>query len=143
MSETPKPRASKHILFAFKVAVAMIGAALLVALARKQGWIDGELAVRASMVIVGLGLAALFNGWPKMLYGPPPRSIHDATVAQAVVRVSGWAMTLTFIAWAALWAFASQELALIGSIAALSASVAVMLGCTMWKCVACRTSRTD
>jgi hypothetical protein len=143
MSETPKARARNHILFALKVAAVMIAAALLVALARKQGWIDGELVVRASNIIVGLGLAALFNGWPKMLYGPPPRSIHDATVAQAVVRVSGWAMTLAFLAWAALWVFASQELALIGSIAALSASVAVMLGFTMWKCVACRTSRSD
>lgn len=143
MSENPNPRARKHILFSLKLAAIMIGAALLLSLARKQGLIDGELVVRAIGVIIGLALAAYGNVMPKMLYGPPPRSIHHATLAQAVVRVSGWAMTLAFLAWAALWAFAPQELVIIGSLAVVGASASVMLGYTVWKYVAGRTSRSD
>ncbi|MCC7261789.1 MAG: ammonium transporter [Candidatus Latescibacteria bacterium] len=142
MNENPKPRAIKHILFALKIAAVMIGGALLLTLARKQGWIDGEQVIRANNVIMGLALAAYFNAMPKMLHGPLPDSIPDATMAQTLGRVNGWAMTLAFLAWAVLWAFAPQELAQIGSIAAVGTSAAVTIGYMVWKLVARRTARS-
>ena len=135
MSENPVLlTARKHIFFALKIAGGMIGASLLLTLARQQGLVDGELVVRANNVIIGLALAAYFNVLPKMLE-PQPLSIRicHATVRQAVVRVSSWALTLAFLVWTALWAFAPQGLAKIGSLAAVGASVAVMLGYTVWK----------
>ncbi|TWT21420.1 hypothetical protein FQY83_08755 [Luteimonas marina] len=140
MSENRNPRARKHVLFAVKLAAVMIGAALLLALARKQGWIDHGLVVRAYNVVMGLALAVYFNVMPKVMHEAPPRSMREATLAQAVARVSGWTMTLAFLAWAALWAFAPQEIAKAGSLAAVGASVAVMLGYTVWKSVAGRRS---
>ena len=142
MSENPTLRARKHITFALKIAAAMIGGALLLTLARKQGLIDGELVMRANNVIMGLALAAYFNAMPKMLHRPLPASIQDATMAQTLGRVNGWAMTLAFLTWAALWAFAPQELAQIGSMAAVGASMAVTVGYLVWKLVARRTSRS-
>lgn len=142
MNDSPNPRARKHVLFALKLAAVIIGGALLATLARQLGWIDAGQVVRAYNVVMGLALAAYGNAMPKMMDGTPPRSLQDATLRQAIGRVSGWAMTLAFLVWAALWAFAPQDLALIGSVAAVAASVAVMLGYSVWKCTAGRTSRS-
>jgi uncharacterized membrane protein YeiB len=109
---------------------------LLLSLARKQGMIDGETVTRGVMMLIGLSLTAYGNIMPKMLNGTP-RSIRDATVAQAVMRVGGWAMALGFLVWTALWAFAPQELASIGSMVAVGAGMAVMLGYTVWKYRTC------
>lgn len=145
MNDNPNATANakKHILFSLKLAAAMIGAGLLLSLARKQGWVDGELVQRAIGVVIGLGLAAYGNAMPKMLYGPPSLSIQHATLAQASARVSGWTMTLAFLAWAALWAFAPQDLLVFASLAVVGASSAIILGYTVWKYIACRTSRSD
>lgn len=143
MNENPTTQAKKHILFSLKLAAVMIGAGLLLSLARKQGWINGELVERAIGVIIGLALAAFGNAMPKMLYGPPPRSLHHATLAQAAVRVGGWTMALAFLAWAALWAFAPRDLILIGSLAIVGASATIILGYAMWKYVAGRASGSD
>jgi len=143
MSEIPViPCARKHILFALKIAALMVGVALLLSLARQQGLLDGEWVLRANFVTIGLALAAYFNALPKMLDGSLPQSIRDATVAQGVRRVNGWAMTLAFLAWAALWAIAPQEFANIGAMAAVGAGVAVTVGYLVWKLVFCRASRS-
>lgn len=141
MSEKLHPRIRQDILLGFKFGVVMIGAALLLTLARRQGWIDAELVVRGYNVILGLALAAYCSVIPKM-YGPAPRSLHHATLAQASRRVSSWAMTLAFLVWTALWAFAPSEFARIASVATVGASIAVSLGYTVWKAAACRTSRS-
>ena len=142
MSESPYLRARKQILFAIKLAAVMIGAALLLTLARKQGWIDPAQVMRAQNVIIGLALAAFCNAMPKML-GRPPRSIREATLSQTVLRVGGWVMTVGLLVWTALWAFAPQRLAATGSMIAVGASVAIMLGYAAWKCITFHTSRSD
>lgn len=143
MNENSSARGRRHLRFSLKLAAGLVGAALLLALGRAQGWIDGETVVRAYNVIMGLGFAAYGNALPKMMHHLPPRSIHEATLAQAVARVASWAMTLGFLAWAAFWAFAPRDLALVGSLAAVGASVAVMLGFAVWKFAASRASRSD
>ncbi|MET3652080.1 hypothetical protein [Dyella japonica] len=142
MSEKLHPRIRQDIVLGLKLGIVMIGAASLLALARSQGWLDGAMVERAFNVILGLAFAAYSNLIPKM-YGPPPRSLRHATLAQAVRRVSSWAMTLAFLAWAALWAFAPKEFARVTSVAVVGASIAISLGYLMWKAAACRASRSD
>ena len=143
MNQNPVAQAKKQIFFSLKLAAVMIGTGLLLSLARKQGLIGGELVERAMGVAIGLALAAYGNAMPKMLYGPPPRSIQHATLAQASVRVGGWTMTLAFLAWAALWAFAPRDFIVTGSLAVVGASATIILGYTVWKYVASRASRSD
>lgn len=126
--------ARKEILFGLKLAAAMIAGALLLAVAHKQGWVGAELVTRGNNIIIGLALAVFCNAMPKRMQGSP-RSVQQATLAQAIGRVGGWAMTLAFLVWTALWAFAPQELARTGSMVAVGAGVAVMLGYAAWKCV--------
>jgi hypothetical protein len=132
MIDNPNPRIRQDILFGLKLAAVMVGGALLLTLARKQGWIDQEVVTRAYNVILGLALAAYANAIPKM-YGPPPQTLHHATLAQAVRRVASWALTLAFLVWTALWVFAPRDIAQIGSIAAVGAGVVVMFGYLIWK----------
>jgi hypothetical protein len=143
MNEHHNPRARKHVLFALKLAAVMVGGALLLTLARKLGWIEAELVTRAYNVIMGLALAAYGNAMPKFMHEMPPRSIHEATLAQAVARVTSWAMTLAFLAWAALWAFAPLDVARIGGIAVVGTSAVVMIGFIAWKCASTRALRHD
>lgn len=126
--------ARKEILFGLKLAAAMIAGALLLTVAHEQGWLDTAQVTRGHNVIIGLALAVFCNAMPKRMQGSP-RSIRHATLAQAIGRVGGWAMTLAFLVWTALWAFAPQDLAWIGSMIAVGAGVAVMLGYAVWKCV--------
>ncbi len=143
MNDTPNPRARKHVLFSLKLAAIMIGGALLLTLARKQGWIDGDVVTRAYNVIMGLALATYGNALPKFMHETPPRSIREATLAQAMARVSSWGMTLAFLAWAALWAFAPMRFALVGGIVAVVASVLAMIGFMAWKCARTRALQHD
>jgi hypothetical protein len=143
MSENPNLlRARKQIIFSLKLAAIMLGGALLLVLARKQGWIDATQVVRANNIILGLAFAAFCNFTPKMLNGSP-RSLHQATLAQAAARVSGWTMTLAFLVWTAAWAFAPQDIATVVSVTAVGASVVISLGYAVWKSAACRKQRRN
>lgn len=143
MSEnSPLQAAKKEILFGLKLAAVMIAGALLLTLARKQGWFDAEQVMRGNNVIIGLALAAFCNFMPKRMTGTP-RTIHHASLAQSIGRVGGWAMTLAFVVWSALWSFAPLELASIGAVAAVGVGVATMIGYTVWKCAGGRVSRSD
>ena len=141
MNENSRPRAN-NIWFSLKLAGSILGASLLLTLARQQGWLDAEQVMRAFNIVLGVTLAIYGNALPKMMDGNPPRTLHEATVAQAIGRVSGWAMTLAFLVWAALWAFAPLQIARIGSIGAVVASVVVMLGYAMCKYAAGRSSKS-
>jgi hypothetical protein len=132
-------RAKKEILLGLKLAAVIIGGAMLLALARKLGWVDAGQVARGNNVIIGLALAAFCNVMPKRMSGTP-RTVHHATLAQSIGRVGGWAMTLAFLVWSALWAFAPLELARMGAMAAVIAGVAVMIGYAAWKCVTWRAS---
>lgn len=135
------PRAKKEILFGLKLAAAMIAGSLLLTFARKQGWVDAEQVMRGHNIIIGLALAAFCNFMPKRMTGSP-RTLQHAGLAQSIGRVGGWAMTLAFVVWSALWAFAPLDVAGIGSMAAVGTGVAMMIGYTVWKCAASRVPRS-
>ena len=134
--------ARKHIVSALVIAAVQVGGALLLSYARKQGMIDGETVTRGVMVLIGLGLAAFGNTMPKMLDGPP-RTVREATAAQSVLRVGGWAMTLSGLAFAALWAFAPRGGAEIASVAVVVAGTAFMLGYAVRTGIVAHKSTSD
>jgi hypothetical protein len=134
--------AKKRILSALIIAGVQVGGALLLTYARKQGMIDGETVTRGVMVLIGLSLAAFGNTMPKTLDGPP-RSIGQSTAAQSVLRVGGWAMVLSGLAFAALWAFAPRGAAEIASVAVVAAGMAFMLGYTVRTGIVAHKSTSD
>lgn len=143
MNTNPSSRtARKQIVSALIIAGVQVGGALLLTYARKQGMIDAETVTRGVMVLIGLGLAAFGNTMPKMLDGPP-RTVREATAAQSVLRVGGWAMTLSGLAFAALWAFAPRAGAEIASVAIVAAGVAFMLGYAVRTGIVSRTSTSE
>ncbi|GAB2791946.1 hypothetical protein [Dyella kyungheensis] len=142
MSEHSSRRIRQDIVLGLKLGASMIVVALLLALARRQGWIDQTQVVRAFNIVLGLGFAAYSNLLPKM-YGPPPRSLRHATLAQAVRRVTSWTMTLAFLIWSVLWIFAPQQIASIASVAVVIAAIAISLGYLVWKAAGGHTSKTS
>ena len=143
MNQHHTSRARRHIVFSLKIAGAIIVSALLLTLARSQGWIDQSQVGRAVNIVIGLGMVAYANVMPKFMHETPPRSLREATLAQAFGRVGSWAMTLGFLVWTALWAFAPRDIAQVGSIAAVVASMVVMFGYLAWKYAAYRTSKSE
>lgn len=141
MSEHSHRRIRQDILLGLKLGAVMLVTALLLALARKQGWLDEAQITRAFNIVLGLAFAAYSNLLPKM-YGPAPRSLRQATLAQAVRRVSSWSMTLAFLIWTALWAFAPLKLAGMASVTVVVAAIAMSLGYLVWKAARCHASRS-
>ncbi len=136
MNENPTSSTNgKYLLLALKLAAVLIGSSLLLSLARREGLIGSESVERAVGVLIALVCAAYCNVMPKLL-GQQPTTIGDAKVAQALGRVSGWAMTLAFLASAALWAFGERGVAQVGSIVAVGASGVVVVGYACWKYIA-------
>lgn len=134
-------RARNDIVLGLKMAAAMIAGALLLSFARRQGWVNAEQVMRGNNVIIGLALAVFCNAMPKRM-NRSPRTVAQATLAQSIARVGGWAMTLAFVAWAALWAFSPQPFASIGGMVAVGAGVVLMMGYAAWKCIAFHTSKS-
>lgn len=88
--------------------------------AREAGHVDGDTVTRIVMAAIGLMLAWFGNRIPKR--------IAPALWAQRVSRVSGWAMVLSGLVYAGLWAFAPIQLAITGGSSAVLAGIAVTLG---------------
>ncbi|MBX3443783.1 MAG: hypothetical protein KF774_15345 [Planctomyces sp.] len=142
MNDIPTASHGRHVVFAIKLAAAMIGAALLLTLARLQGLIGRESVERAINVVTALACAAYCNVIPKAL-GPPSSTIQAAKVAQTLGRVSGWTLTLAFLISAAGWAFAPTGVAQIGSIVSIGVSGATIVGYSLWKRLPMRNRRTN
>lgn len=141
MHDHHSSRSRRHLLSALLLAGVIIATALLLALARSQGWIDQGQVVRGFNIALGVALAAYGNALPKLMHETPPRSREEATLAQSVARITSWAMTVAFLAWAALWALAPADIAKPAGLAIVAASVVVMIGGTTWTCMRSRTPR--
>ena len=133
MNENPKPGSTvESPIFALKLAGVIIGSALLLTLALTAGLIGQESAERWNHIITALVCAVYCNFLPK-IFGAPPATIRDATLTQAMIRVSGWSLTLAFLVYAAFWAFGSADVAQIGSVVAIAASGVIVVGYSIWK----------
>ena len=117
----------KNIRASLLIGGAQVAGALLLTLARKQGWIDAEGVTRGAMVIIGLGVAAIGNMVPKTRDGPPPPTMELAALRQRVLRISGWALMLGGLMFAGLSAFAPPDVAPMSAVITLGGSMAVMI----------------
>ncbi|RYE08411.1 MAG: hypothetical protein EOP22_13635 [Hyphomicrobiales bacterium] len=134
MSDDATIRARKTIRDALILAGAMLVGTLALTVANKAlGWIDSDTTTRGVMVLIGLMLVVTGNGMPKKQEGPPSQTIGDLATRQAILRVGGWAMLLGGLVWIALWIFAPRDIATSGSVAAVAASVVVMVGYSIWR----------
>lgn len=101
-------------------ALVLVVAAVLV-WAKHQGLVDTAFATRGTMVAVGIMLAANANLIPKAGTAKTERHI-------ALQRVSGWAMTLGGLGYAAAWAFVPLDNAAYISMAAVAAGIVWFVG---------------
>ncbi len=131
---------TKHVFFSLKLAVFLIGASLLLTLGLNQRLISQEWVERGFGILLGLVMGVYANAIPKFT-GTPPTSAGDATIAQSLRRVSGWALTLGFFVSAGLWAFAPIDIAQVGSIVCPGVSALIVLVVVIKKCIQCRKSR--
>lgn len=98
----------------------IIALALAASFARQEGYIDADMTNRIVLGAIGLMIAWQGNRMPKAL--APTAS------ARQVNRVAGWSLALSGLVYAALWAFAPFQVALIGGCGAIILGMAVTFG---------------
>lgn len=87
--------------------------------ARSQGVIDGDTTTRIVFTAIGLMVAWYGNRMPKAL--------APSECARQVARVGGWAMAVSGLVYAGLWAFAPLHVALYVGCGAIAAGVLVTI----------------
>jgi hypothetical protein len=101
-------------------ALGIIAVALTASVARKLGFLEGDIAERLVIGLNGLMVAWYGNRMPKAF-------VPNAQARRAR-RVGGWSMVLSGLAYAGLWAFAPMAVATVGGMLALLTGIAVTLG---------------
>lgn len=94
--------------------------ALAATLARQLGYIDQDATIRIVLGATGLMIASYGNRMPKKM-------VPDERARQAT-RVGGWSMAISGLIYAALWAFAPFNVALIGGCGAIILGMAITFG---------------
>ena len=102
----------------------LIALALAASFARQQGYIDGDTVNRIVMGATGLMVAWFGNRMPKTFVA--------GADARKITRVGGWAMALSGLVYAALWAFAPFDVALYVGCGAILAGMATTIGYGLW-----------
>lgn len=94
--------------------------ALASSFAQSQGYIDDEASSRIVLGATGLMIAWFGNQMPK--------TFVPSASARSVNRIAGWSLALSGLVYAALWAFAPFQVALIGGCGAVIAGMVVTFG---------------
>ena len=89
---------NKELIAALAWGGGIVALALGATFARKLGYIDGDTVMRLVMGMNGLMIASNGNRLPK--------AVVPSACAQRARRVAGWAMALSGLVFAGLWAFA-------------------------------------
>jgi hypothetical protein len=103
---------------------AILAVALGATFARKLGYIDGDTVIRLVMGMNGLMIASNGNRLPK--------AVVPSASAQQARRVAGWAMALSGLVFAGMFAFAPISVAAKVGTGAVFAGVAIALGYSVW-----------
>ena len=111
---------NKDILAGLAWAGGIIALGLGATLARKLGYIDGDTVTRLVVGINGVMIAWYGNAIPKAF-------VPSAHARQAR-RVAGWALVLSGLVYAGLWAFAPIPVAVAGGCSAVAAGIVVTVG---------------
>lgn len=111
---------NREVIGSLAWAGGLIGLALAGTLARQMGYIDQDALTRLVMGATGLMVAWYGNLMPK--------AFVPSAVARKVKRVGGWSMMVSGLIYAAMWAFAPFDLALVIGCGAIAAGIAVTIG---------------
>ena len=111
---------NKELIGAIGWGVGIIVVALGATLARELGYVDGDTVTRVVIGMNGLWMVWYGNRMPKAMV--PSASARHAT------RVASWAMVLSGLVYAGLWAFAPIPVAIAGGCGAVLAGISVTLG---------------
>lgn len=111
---------SKDVMGGLAWGVGILVAALGVRLARETGYLEAETGTRIVISLIGLMVAWFGNQMPK--------AFVPAAWARKVRRVGGWAMALSGLVYAGLWAFAPIPVAVVLGCGAIVAGMAVSIG---------------
>lgn len=111
---------SKDMIGNIAWAGGLIAVSLAATVARQMGYVEGDTVTRIVLGLTGLMIAWYGNRMPKAI-------VPDACARQ-ITRVGGWALALSGLVYAGLWAFAPMSVALIGGCGAIIAGVAVTVG---------------
>jgi hypothetical protein len=115
-----KPQTMNELMAGLTWGFGIVAVALSASTARKLGYLDAETVQRLVIGANGLMVAWYGNRMPKAF-------VPNAGARRAR-RVGGWAMVLSGLVYAGLWAFAPMAVATIGGTAAILAGMAVTLG---------------
>jgi len=88
-------------------------------LARRLGYVDGDVSRRVVTSVIGLMVAWTGNRMPK--------AFVPSACARQFRRVGGWSMMLSGLVYAGLWAFAPIQVAFTWGCAAVIAGMAVTI----------------
>jgi hypothetical protein len=94
--------------------------ALAASFARREGYIDSDMVNRIVLGATGLMIAWQGNRLPK--------AFLPSAGARQARRVAGWSLAVSGLIYAALWAFAPFQVALIGGCGAIIVGIAVTIG---------------
>jgi hypothetical protein len=119
-----KDTMNKELIVALAWGGGIIALALGATFARKLGYIDGDTVTRVVIGLNGLLIAYYGNRMPK--------SVVPSACARRAMWVGGWAMVLSGLVYAGLFAFAPIPVALTVGIGAVVAGLAVTLGYSLW-----------
>ena len=109
----------KELMASLAWAGGIIALSLGATFARSRGYIGGDTVVRV-VAMNGLMIAYYGNLLPKV--------VAPSACARQIRRVCGWAMVLSGVIYAGLFAFAPMRWAVAGGVGAVAAGMAVTLG---------------
>lgn len=110
----------KDVMISLGWGVGIVVLALMASYARSIGMMDQESVERVVLCATGLMVAAFGNRMPK--------AFAPTAAARTVTRVGGWSLAISGLIYAALWAFAPFQVALLGGCAAIIVGMAITFG---------------
>jgi len=108
---------NKEILGGLAWAGTIIAVALGATLARRMGMLEGETVTRLVTGLNGLMIAWYGNRMPK--------AFVPSALARRAARIGGWSMVLSGLVYAAVWAFAPIQVAVVVGCGAILLGIAV------------------
>jgi hypothetical protein len=111
---------NRPILTGLVAAGLQVAAALLASAGVKLGYFDQDVAIRITMIAIGLMLLFYANFASKVV----SRSARFI----AINRFAGWSLALGALAWTGIWLFAPMEIANFAAMAAVALGILAAVG---------------
>jgi hypothetical protein len=110
---------NKQLITDLAWGLGIVVVALVASTARKMGYVDGDTVTRVVIGLTGLMIVSFGNRLPK--------TFVPSSCARQARRVAAWALVLSGLVYAALWAFAPIPVAVVGGCAAVLLGMAVTI----------------